>query len=61
MAAAGQKLVAIGHEFLGKHVIYEISLTSVQSIGAVTYNMLTGKYLKFYILYRFSICPWHLH
>jgi hypothetical protein len=47
MTAAGHKLIAIGHEFLGKHVFYEISLTNIQLIGAVTYNSLTGKYLQF--------------
>jgi hypothetical protein len=54
MTAAGHKLIAIGHEVLGKHVFYEISLTNIQSIGAVTYNSLTGKYLKFCL--QLEIC-----
>jgi hypothetical protein len=44
MAAAGHKLTAIGHQVLGRQVFYEISLTTLQRIGAVTYNSLTGKY-----------------
>jgi hypothetical protein len=50
MMASGQKLTAIGHEFLGKHVLYEILLTDISNIGAVTFNSLTGKYFKLCLL-----------
>jgi hypothetical protein len=44
IAAGGHKLLAIGHQVLGRQTFYEISLTKVHTIGAVTYNSLTGKY-----------------
>jgi hypothetical protein len=44
IAAGGHKLLALGHQVLGRQTFYEMSLTKVHIIGAVTYNSLTGKY-----------------
>jgi hypothetical protein len=44
IAAGGHKLLAIGHQVLGRQTFYEISLTKIHTIGAVTYNSLTGEY-----------------
>jgi hypothetical protein len=44
VAVGGHKLHVLGHQFLGRRTIFEMSLTKVNTVGAVTYNSLRGKY-----------------
>lgn len=44
MAAGGHKILALGHQVLGRQTFYEMSLTMIHTIGAVTYDSLTGEY-----------------
>ncbi|KAJ9573514.1 hypothetical protein L9F63_009078, partial [Diploptera punctata] len=42
IVAAQNKLFAIEHQILGSQSVYEMNLLSLHSIGAITYNSLTG-------------------
>lgn len=57
IVAGGHKLLALGHQFLGRQTFYEMSFTKIHTIGAVTYNSLTGKYcilLSYWKMYESS-------
>jgi hypothetical protein len=46
MAAGGYKVLAMRPQVLGRQALYALSSEIISSIGAVTYNSLTGKYCK---------------
>lgn len=46
LGAGGNKIVAMTPQILGKQELYLITLSKVDTIGAVTYNPLTGKYIN---------------
>jgi hypothetical protein len=50
VAVGGHKLLILGHQVLGRQTFYEMSLTKALTIGAVTYNSLTGKYCVLLLL-----------
>nr|BAC02725.2 vitellogenin receptor [Periplaneta americana] len=47
VVAAGHKLTAVGHQFLGRQTLYDMTLKNVHTIGAVTYNSLTDHIIIF--------------
>lgn len=50
LGAGGNKIVAMIPQLLGRQELYLITLAKVHTIGAVTYNPLTGKYLNNFIV-----------
>jgi hypothetical protein len=44
LGAGGNKIVAMTAHILGRQELYLMTLARVHTIGAVTYNSLTGKY-----------------
>jgi len=44
LGVGGNKIVAMIPQILGRQELYLMTLARVHTIGAVTYNSLTGKY-----------------
>jgi len=44
LGAGGNKIVAMTPQILGRQELYLMTLARLHTIGAVTYNSLTGKY-----------------
>jgi hypothetical protein len=46
VAAAGNQVLSMSPQVLGRHAVSLLTLKSIHTIGAVTYNSLTGTYLN---------------
>jgi hypothetical protein len=60
LGAGGNKIVAMTPQILGRQELYLITLSKVNTIGAVTYNPLTGKYLNNFTVKIYDLVHMHI-